>query len=408
MGLIVIVAVVTLGPVIGYSLLVWRRLAAGKPAVAAGDLLAIMVVGVLLGCVVNSVFVQAALTFAVVGIGVLTKLRPRWVLAGCWIAALLPVVMATLVASHLSARVHELRQKNAFVSLAPRLAYEEDGVSATAAVVPLDADSVHPALSEKARKRLAEREKKNINPLRTDALQRLHSEYADHFALAAGFGVGRMAGIRSYAIEAPESERTVIPMPVDGPKSAQLEEMEPELPEASDPTFPAIPALDVLSLTGESDFLNPERFGYVRNGRVAGFIPHRFSSELSFPDRDAETTTRWQVARISLVSLLRFSEPAVYLSDELPNMERLASVPTRPLNDFERAALAKLRTDEDLVVRYSASTIRMLGSLRAGKNCLECHSVERGELLGAFSYELRRTTPAPAPAKTPPKTRPEV
>jgi hypothetical protein len=96
------------------------------------------------------------------------------------------------------------------------------------------------------------------------------------------------------------------------------------------------------------------------------------------------------------------------LSDELPNMERLAGVPTRPLNDFEREALHKLRTEEDLVVRFSANTIRMLGSLRAGKTCLECHSVERGELLGAFSYELRRTPPAPAPAKTPPKTRPEA
>jgi hypothetical protein len=32
----------------------------------------------------------------------------------------------------------------------------------------------------------------------------------------------------------------------------------------------------------------------------------------------------------------------------------------------------------------------MLGSLRATKHCLQCHSGSRGSLLGAFSYRLRR------------------
>ena len=31
---------------------------------------------------------------------------------------------------------------------------------------------------------------------------------------------------------------------------------------------------------------------------------------------------------------------------------------------------------------------QMLGSLRAAKPCLDCHNVQRGELLGAFSYRL--------------------
>jgi hypothetical protein len=35
----------------------------------------------------------------------------------------------------------------------------------------------------------------------------------------------------------------------------------------------------------------------------------------------------------------------------------------------------------------------MLGSLRAQKQCLECHRVPHGSLLGAFSYELRRDPP---------------
>jgi hypothetical protein len=50
--------------------------------------------------------------------------------------------------------------------------------------------------------------------------------------------------------------------------------------------------------------------------------------------------------------------------------------------------LKRLRSDEDLVIDDAPNRIRMVGSLRAGKGCLECHSVRRGELLGAFSYVL--------------------
>jgi len=32
----------------------------------------------------------------------------------------------------------------------------------------------------------------------------------------------------------------------------------------------------------------------------------------------------------------------------------------------------------------------MLGSLRAAKQCLECHTAKRGDLLGAFSYVLHQ------------------
>jgi hypothetical protein len=61
------------------------------------------------------------------------------------------------------------------------------------------------------------------------------------------------------------------------------------------------------------------------------------------------------------------------------------------------------RRDDDVVVKKDGDNYGMLGSLRAAKQCLECHSVERGELLGAFSYLLRRETarsaakPGPGP-----------
>ena len=37
--------------------------------------------------------------------------------------------------------------------------------------------------------------------------------------------------------------------------------------------------------------------------------------------------------------------------------------------------------------------IEMLGALRATKQCMQCHQVPSGTLLGAFSYELRRDPP---------------
>jgi len=88
-----------------------------------------------------------------------------------------------------------------------------------------------------------------------------------------------------------------------------------------------------------------------------------------------------------------------YVSKNLPQMDELRDAQTRPLDDFEQHALDRLRSDEDLVIDDAPNRIRMVGSLRAGKDCLECHSVRRGELLGAFSYELIGGRPIPVRAE---------
>ena len=43
-----------------------------------------------------------------------------------------------------------------------------------------------------------------------------------------------------------------------------------------------------------------------------------------------------------------------------------------------------------------ACCILMMGALRASKQCLQCHDVQRGELLGTFSYEMLRDPPLEA------------
>ena len=63
--------------------------------------------------------------------------------------------------------------------------------------------------------------------------------------------------------------------------------------------------------------------------------------------------------------------------------------PTRPLDKFEASGLEKLRRGEDLVIGPTSDGLRMLGSIRSTKQCIQCHRGERGDLLGTFSYTMK-------------------
>lgn len=93
------------------------------------------------------------------------------------------------------------------------------------------------------------------------------------------------------------------------------------------------------------------------------------------------------------MSLLKHEAAVAYVSQNLPRMDELRDAPTRALDPFETRSLDRLRSEEDLVIDDTPERVRMVGSLRASGNCLRCHSVRRGELLGAFSYELVPATP---------------
>ncbi len=159
--------------------------------------------------------------------------------------------------------------------------------------------------------------------------------------------------------------------------------------------------------SGIEDFLDRERIGYVKDrDHVAGFQSHRFTKmpEPSVPPN--EPPSSWKVVRVELVSLLKHETPVAYVSKNLPQMDELRDAPTRPLDDFERQSIVRLRADEDVAIDEAVERIRMVGSLRAAKSCLECHSVRRGELLGALTYELMPTRPnrKKAPRASPPSS----
>jgi hypothetical protein len=149
---------------------------------------------------------------------------------------------------------------------------------------------------------------------------------------------------------------------------------------------------------GRFDFLDPAGFGHVKDREhVAGFVSHQFRQMPDLrqqrgptaPETETETE-RWALRRLELVSLLKHDRPAVYVSDHLPRMDDLKKSRTRPLSEFEARALQAVRAGEDLVAEATTRRIEMMGSLRATKQCLDCHHAHRGDLLGAFSYELQR------------------
>lgn len=125
-----------------------------------------------------------------------------------------------------------------------------------------------------------------------------------------------------------------------------------------------------------------------------GHTEHAMTGEIK--DEFGRILAEWRISKLELVSLLKFPEPRVYLSRNLPNMKELNGAPTRPLDTFEKAGLHRIREGEDIVIESDIDEIRMIGAVPAAWQCVACHSVRRGDLLGAFSYSLHRTPPLAA------------
>ena len=293
-----------------------------------------------------------------------------------------------------------LREEFPMESLAVRLQYE---------MAP-DVDELEPdgnKFSPSVEQRLTSYEEQQETDWRSHRLERLHDKTTDEFLASAGFGVFRMPTVEKEDIELPESP----PVPFNEPGKS-FERYTPERTtfdgvtllddSESRNTRPGSSSLAAYHISGLTEFLAPSRMGYIKDREhVAGFQSHRFGKMPEFPERKTQTAD-WRVVRLELVSLLKHDTPVVYVSKNLPRMDELAAAPTRSLDEMELAALPQLRRERDIVIEHEGNVIQMLGSLRASKTCLKCHSVRRGELLGAFTYELRRLKPIPRPS--PPKT----
>jgi hypothetical protein len=230
-------------------------------------------------------------------------------------------------------------------------------------------------LPEEAEERLAHQEdlldSRGVT-YRRKQLQRVHENHIELFLNRPGFGWERMSEIPNWSDMQTRDRKDFTGF--ENP--AEQERVQKSSARKTD--------LFDLHQSGVFEFLNPSGFGYLKDREhVAGFQSHQFRQP------PVLQVVRDNVQTIDLVSLLIHKEPVAYVSEELPRMDQLRKAPTRPLSEFETSSLAKLRKGEDLIVEPSSSKMRMLGSIRSTKQCLDCHGGQRGELLGAFTYTLR-------------------
>jgi len=297
----------------------------------------------------------------------------------------------------------ELRKRYPFESMASRLEYESERAKRAA-----------PKLPDEAAKRLQSVEqsyggRQGWGNLRGESLNQLHSNEVEKFIAREGFGFDRMPSASPAYLEL--AEASPIPFTASGarplaaktigPKIALAQGTEagpPELMKA-DALMPSLAQLDLFHLGGQRNFISAPSLGYFKDREhVAGFQAHQFRVmpqlvNTEYAREKLRRKEKWAVARLELVSLLKHEEPAVYVSEMLPRMEQLQEAKLRPLDEFEANALKRLQKGEDVVTESSLNQIRMMGSLRAAKQCMQCHSAKRGELLGSFSYVMQRVPP---------------
>jgi hypothetical protein len=276
--------------------------------------------------------------------------------------------------------LNDWREEFAFESMADRLRYEERFTPTPAAIAAEPAIPLKPVIAD----RLARFEKQSYGGTRVRMLRRLHDDTRAEFEALTGFGPIRMMQLDRRYLELPPEEQVPVPQPADAPW-----EFDERWTSLESLPMPSVKQDRLLSLhdAGVLDFLSAERMGYVEDREhVAGFDSHRFTH---VPDLSAEEgANRWDVQRLELIGLLSHDRPVAYVTEHLPDLEELGDAAVRELDEFEQQGLEQLRSEEDIVTAEQPSFLRMLGAVRASQSCLECHQVQRGELLGAFSYVI--------------------
>ena len=313
-------------------------------------------------------------TILLIIVCMLTGAKPKMFRICC---ALIMLGNCTMLSLPLIAEATELQKKRAkfpMVSLAERLAYEKTATSTQVSSV----EGRSPDLADSVSKNLLRRDD-SPSDWRSWELGQLHSENVDNFAASEGFGDDRVQprrGLRRGNIILPPRELIAVKrLPDFKPNDASSSGK--ETPFSSDP--------DLLDDHRHHQANFFERLGYARDvNHVVGFESHGFSK---WPDLTGRFAS-WAIVQLELVSILRHSTPRAYISQNLPNLDELKQAPTRSLTQFETDALARLMNERDLLIHEKGNEIQMLGSLRASYECLKCHSVRSGALLGALSYRL--------------------
>ncbi len=290
-------------------------------------------------CIAPLVVIQSVLTFFLVGLLTAGKAERSVCVKVTWTCA---VVAFGITLTLIGVEVRDglaIRAEFPFVPISHRLNYEQKSSGVIdEAVLELAADTL---------KRLTRLEANIPGNDRIYRLRQLHSDQYVEFIMNIGFGSDRMPGPRRSSLVLPDDDPVQFPerpADVDPTTAAQP----PDLLAGQSPMVPKL-SLPALHESGLMDFGHPVRFGLILSrDKVSGFEPHMLTKlwSQSFP----VTLAEWQLSHLDLVSLLKFAEPRVYLSEHLPRMDELRNAETRPVDDFEQRALQQLRDGEDIVI----------------------------------------------------------
>ena len=168
----------------------------------------------------------------------------------------------------------------------------------------------------------------NYPGIRSRRLRLLHERSVQLFSRRVGFGVSRMSRGADPIIP---TERNLAWRGYETKRIAQPGALVATTSSPGDWAIPIASERDFLRPLHEesvADFTGSWGFGYFQDRRhVAGFLSHRFQ-------KVHQPFSRWQVRTLELVGLVVASEPRVYVSDQLPNMQELKHNPTRPLDSL--------------------------------------------------------------------------
>ncbi len=96
----------------------------------------------------------------------------------------------------------------------------------------------------------------------------------------------------------------------------------------------------------------------------------------------------WKLRSIELLGMVEHEGPVVYLNESLPDLHDKTNIKTRKLEPWEELGVQALLAGETVVSESYNDKLYVLGAIRNGTSCLQCHDQPRGALLGAFSYRF--------------------
>jgi len=128
-----------------------------------------------------------------------------------------------------------------------------------------------------------------------------------------------------------------------------------------------------------NSFIESEGFGISR------FSPTKLWNEISVSFRGQE----YRIKNVNLIGLTPEHGSRIFTDHFPPRKYELKDSDSRPLIEAEVNALELLRSGSISEVTISdENRFRVILPLFATKTCLECHSVDEGDMLGAFDYSL--------------------